>query len=151
MNISLWILVQLKLSKMLINITTWIQHFILFISSKFSHLSNGVGTQIFQENSLSLQNQDFSTIGITRDPSLMFFLSKTRISIIHGCSISHPSISYFPSPFCSTIDGLILVQLLRSSQNPSWMAIQKSSFVTSREFSAFPSLLFFFSKLVLLG
>ena len=151
MKQSLWKLALLKSSTMLINTSTWIWHSLLVIFIKFLQLSSGVGIPIFQENSLSFQNQDSLTIETIKEHGSMLSWSRIGTSIIHGCSISHPSISYFPSPFGSTIDGLILVQLLRSSQNPSWMAIQKSSFVTSREFSAFPSLLFFFSKLVLLG
>ena len=119
MNISLWILAQLKLNIMLISIATWIWHFLLAIFSKFSHLSSRMGTLIFQGNSLSLQNQDFSIIGITRKSGLMIFSSKSRTSIIHGCSISHLSINFILFYFGSTIGELILVRLLRFSQNPS--------------------------------
>ena len=146
MNISFWILAQLKLSIMLISIATWIWHFLFAIFSKFSQLSSGVGTLIFQVNSLSLQNQYFSIIEITREPGLMLFLSKTRTSIIHGCSISRltinfllfhfgynwwayfgPAIKILPKPI---LDGFELF---------------KSLFVTLSELYAFPFLLFFFN------
>ena len=132
---------------MLINTTTWIWHFPLAIFFKFLQLSSGVGTLIFQVNSLSLQNQYFSIIGITREPGLMLFLSKTRTSIIHGCSISRltinfllfhfgynwwayfgPAIKILPKPI---LDGFELF---------------KSSFVIPKELSVFPPLLFFFSE-----
>ena len=108
-----------------------------------------MGTLIFQGNSLSLQNQDFSIIGTTRKSGLMLFLSKTRTSIIHGCSISHLSINSLLFHFGFTIGGLILVQLLRFSQNPSWMVWNYSKvhfFFIPRELLAFPHLLFFFSE-----
>ena len=108
-----------KSSIMLINTTTWTWHFLLAMFLKFLQLSSGVGIQNFQENSLSLQNQDFSTIRTTRENGSMFFLSKTRTSIIHGCSISHLSINFILFYFGSTIGELILVRLLRFSQNPS--------------------------------
>ena len=138
-----------KSSIMLINIATWTWHFLLAMFLKFLQLSSGVGIQNFQENSLSLQNQDFSTIRTTREDGSMLFLSKTRTSIIHGCSISHLSINSLLFHFGFTIGGLILVQLLRFSQNPSWMVWNYSKvhfFFIPRELLAFPHLLFFFSE-----
>ena len=40
------------------------------------------GTLISQENSPNLQDQDFITIVIAKEPSLMFFLSKTKTFVI---------------------------------------------------------------------
>ena len=54
----------------------------LAIFTIFSKLSSGMGTLISQENSPNLQDQDFITIVITREPSLIFFLSKTKTFII---------------------------------------------------------------------
>ena len=152
MNISLWIRVQLKLSIILINIVAWNWHFLLAIFSKFSQLSSGVGTLIFQGNFPSLQNQDFSTIGTTKEPSLMLFLSKTRTSIIHGYSISCLSIN-FPFLFGSTVGRLILDKLLRFSQNPSWMALSYSKvhLLSQEKFQLFPNYYFFLASLVLFG
>ena len=54
----------------------------LAIFRRFSQLSSGMGNQISQENSPNLQDQDFITIVITKEPSLMFFLSKTKTFVI---------------------------------------------------------------------
>ena len=138
---------------MLISIETWIWHFLLAIFLKFLQLSNRVRIQNFQENSLNLQSQDFSTIGTTREPSSMLFLSKTRTFIIHGCSISHLSIKSLLFHFGSTIGGLILVRLLRFSQNPCWIALSYSKFFCypQRTFSFFPLYYSFLENLALLG
>ena len=150
MNISLWILAQLKLSITLISIATWIWHFLLAIFSKFSQLSSGVGTLIFQGNSLSLQNQYFSIIEITREPGLMLFLSKTRTSIIHGCSIFHLSFNSLLFHFGSTISGQwtyfgLTIKVLPKPVLDGFNLF-KSSFVIPKELSVFPPLLFFFSE-----
>lgn len=91
-------------------------------------------TLISQGKIPNLEDQGFTTIGTTRykfsnsrfynywDQGSMFFSSKTRASIINGCSISSPSIS-FPFFFGSTIGGFILVILLRFSQNLSLMVL----------------------------
>ena len=62
-----------KSSIMLINTTTWTWHFLLAMFLKFLQLSSGVGIQNFQENSLSLQNQDSLTIRTIREHGSMLF------------------------------------------------------------------------------
>ena len=80
----------------------------------------------------------------------MLFLSTTRPSIIHGCSIFHLSISSLLLHFCSTIGGqwTYFGQTIKILSKPilDGFKLFKSSFVTLRELSAFPHLLFFFSK-----
>ena len=71
-----------------------------------------VETLISQGKFPNLEDQGFTTIGTTRESSSMFFSSKTRASIIHGYSISSPSI-IFPFFFGSTVGGFILVLLWR--------------------------------------
>ena len=153
MKQSLWKLALLKSSTMLINTTIWIWHFLLDIFIKFLQLSNRVGILIFQENSLDLQNQDFSTIGTTREHGSMLFWSRTRTSIIYGCSISHPSISFLLSHSGFIIGRLILVWLLRFSQNPSWMALSYSKVLLlfPKNFQFFPLYYSFSVNLTLLG
>ena len=73
MRQSLLKLALLKSSTMLINTATWIWPSPPAIFFKFLQLSSGVGIPIFQENSLSLQNQDFSIIGITKEHGSMLF------------------------------------------------------------------------------
>ena len=126
MKQSLWKLALLKSSPMLINIATWIWHSLLAIFIKFLQLSNGAGIPNFQENSLSLQNQDSLTIGTIREHGSILFWSRTETSIIHACSISRLSIRFLLSHFGSTIGGLILVRLLKFFQNPSWMDLSYS-------------------------
>ena len=150
MNISLWKLALLKSSTMLINTATWIWHFLLAIFLKFLQLSSGVEIQNFQENSLSLQNQDFSTIGTTREHGLMLFLSKIRTSIIHGCFIFHLSFNSLLFHFGSTISGQWTYFGLTIKVLPKPILdgfnLFKSSFVAPREHSTFPHLLFFLSE-----
>ena len=73
MKQSLWKLALLKSNTMLINTTTLIWHFLLAIFIKFLQLNSGMRIPIFQENSLSLQNQDSLTIGTIIEHGSMFF------------------------------------------------------------------------------
>ena len=122
----MWKLAPLKSSTMLINTTTWIWHSLLAIFIKFLQLSSEVGIPIFQENSLSFQNQDSLTIRTIKEHGSMLSWSRIGTSIIHGCSISHLSIMFLLSHFGSTIGGFILFRLLRFYQNPYWMDLSYS-------------------------
>ena len=140
MKQSLWKLALLKSSTMLINTSTWIWHSLLVIFIKFLQLSNGVGIPIFQENSLSFQNQDSLTIRTIKEHGSMLSWSRIGTSIIHGCSISHLSIRFLLCHFGSTIGGLILVRMLRFFQNPYWIDLSYLiAFLLSPEnFQCFP-------------
>ena len=153
MKQSLWKLAPLKSSTMLINTATWIWHSLLAIFIKFLQLNSGVGIPIFQENFLSLQSPDFSIIGTTREHGSMLFWSRTRTSIIHGCSISHLSINSLLFHFGSTIGGHILVRLLRFSQNPFWMTLSyfKVLLLSPENFELSPFYYSFSVNLALLG
>ena len=126
---------------------------LLLIRSK-AHLvvilgSSGVGTLISQENSPNLQDQYFITTRITREPGLMLFLSKTKTFIIHGCSISHPSIN-FPFLSSSIVGGFVLVLLLRFSQNLSLVVLNYlRNPITPKDLLAFSPLLIFFNEFAL--
>ena len=71
MKQSLWKLALLKSNTMLINTTTLIWHFLLAIFIKFLQLNSGMRIPIFQENSLSFQNQDSLTIGTIKEHGSM--------------------------------------------------------------------------------
>ena len=98
---------------------------------------------------LNLQDQYFITTRITRELGLMLFLSKTKTFIIHGCSISHPSIN-FPFLSSSIVGGFVLVLLLRFSQNLSLVVLNYlRNPITPKDLSAFSPLLIFFSEFAL--
>ena len=126
MKQSLQKLVLLKLSIMLTNSAIWVWHSPPAISIRFLLSSNGVEILIFQGNFLNHQSQGFLIIGIIREHGSMFFWSRIRTSIIHGCSIFHLRINFPLSHFGSTIGGLIMVRLLRFFLSPSWMALSYS-------------------------
>ena len=107
-----------RLSTIWISWIIWSLHTPLAISLRSSQLHCEKAILIFQGKLLDPISLYSLITRIIRGFGLMFFSFRIKTSIIHGCSISSPCISFLIHSN-SIVGGIILVQLLRSSHKSS--------------------------------
>ena len=127
-------------------------HILITTSIRFSQLSSEMVTLMYQGNFPNLLDQDFITIGITREPNSKFLLFKTRTSNILGCSIFSQNIN-FHFYFGFIVGGFILALPSRSFQNLFLRVLSylKNPLFPPKAFQLFPPYYSFSVNLHLFG
>ena len=106
------------------------------------------GTLISQENSPNLQDQDFITIVIAKEPSLIFFLSKTKTFVIMDVSKHQLSFLFWFHSWWIYFGPTIKIL---SKPILDGFELFKKSFVAPKDLLAFSPLLIFLVNLLSLG